>query len=722
MPRAIRPTRPVAPPEATDDLAVLNGDPVRDVQQWIALPRDANAMLAERLRRVIHGGDDFVHVPPPRLADARGQQIAAAIESYKRETAVVDARLAREVTVQKKATALSDLCEHLRAETGIHLSAGSSVADDKVTLFCREMPLRDVMRQLSRPFGYTWLRTREPGAKSQEPGAPYRYELVQDLRSQLLEEELRNRDRNAALLALDQAMQAYRPYLALSPDEALAQSKTTPPAEKKRLEYLAGGGWGVVQLYFRLSPADLADLRAGESLLFSPEPQPGRRPLPPEMGRTVLQTLRNWRIRSEGDRWVETRLTDDGDGAAEGLPLARVPEARGQVTMELTETELGRFSLSGGSGFFTVGDRPGPDIWHARDAFLGRSPVATAVAPAVRNPQNAVANARLSRNPALQPRVSVQPRHSCRAEAALGSGLSAQGPEPRALSPEPGEAPSEAKVTSADVLEALHQATGLPIVSDYYTRLYALAPLSTRNQVLFDTLNRLADAMHMRWSLSGQGNWLQFRSASFFHDRLKEVPNRLLARWAAIRREQGALPLDALIEIAQLSDAQLDAAGMAEGARLCFGLEEWDLSRNRHLRPHLRYLASFTPAQRQQAQSPAGLPFAQMTLAQQQGFLTHVGGHPDYGLEELGKRILQVEYTQPGQFHWVLPGWRSYLRSRVRERTQAAALQAARRIDPSVPESQIVPTRLDVTILYAPADETAGGFKAARSDTSGWIK
>ena len=110
---------------------------------------------------------------------------AAGLMLSEPEKEIVDSRLTQKVTCAFKGTALSDLCEHLRAETGIHLAAGPSVADEKVTLFCEKSPLRDVMRQLSRPFGYTWLRSGTPGQ--------YRYELVQDLRSQLLEEELRKR-------------------------------------------------------------------------------------------------------------------------------------------------------------------------------------------------------------------------------------------------------------------------------------------------------------------------------------------------------------------------------------------------------------------------------------------------------------------------------------------------------------------------------------------------
>src|SRR3989442_326081 len=167
------------------------------------------------------------------------------------------------------------------------------------------------MRQLSRSFGYTWLRTRQalgvgrqalggntgdPNAQRPTPNASYRYELVQDLRSQLLEEELRNRDRNAALLALDREMQEYRPYLNLSPDEALTRLQTAAPEEKKLLEQLAGAGWAPIQLYFRLSAQEQAALRDGQELRFSQEPKPGQSPLPPDVARVVLQPRREVRL------------------------------------------------------------------------------------------------------------------------------------------------------------------------------------------------------------------------------------------------------------------------------------------------------------------------------------------------------------------------------------------------------------------------------------------
>lgn len=671
---------------AGDDLAYLNGDLLAESAWWTPLSRDEWERIEAHVRQSIRVRDDFVQIPFPRLVSTSARQVVAAVERYKQEAAVVDARLFRTVSLQVKATALSDLCDRLRSESGIDLVAGRSVADEKVSVFCEKMPLRDVMRQLSRPFGYSWLRSGKTGE--------YRYELAQDLRSQLLEEELRNRDRNEALLALDREMSQYRPLLELSPEEALARAKAAPPAEKQLLEHLAGSGWGPAQLYFRLSPQDQAALRAGRSVIFRAEPQPGEQPLPAELARGVLQSLRSHRVVMRDGRAQIRRA----EGLSDGLLPAAVPEARAEVRLGMVQSELGQFTLMGFSGF-RIGTPP------LGDRMLRGDSLAIGTSSSVLQPENAVANARLAHDPALRPRVSIPPGVSYRAAISAAPSLLAA---PRPAGAGTDTAP-EPRVTTADVLEALHHASGLPIVADFYTRLYPLSAVSMRNQPLFDALNRLADAMRLRWRK--EGGWLQFRSASFFHDRLKEVPNRLLARWSSSRQQHGALALDDLIEIAQLSDAQLDAAGMAEGARICFGLEEWDLARNSILRPHLRWMAGFSPAQRQQLQSAAGLPFTQLSLIQQQPFVSlALDSSADQfrSLEQLAGTILRVDYTLPGGYQWTEPDepnsppWLVSHRPPVRERIREAALQAARRIDPQVSEAQIVPSELALAILYLP--------------------
>lgn len=157
-----------------DDLTYLN-DPFAPMRQWHWLPLDQMRALEGRWSAA--GGG-----PPPEedvmerrefLRQAAAGAAGLALSETGKE--VVDGRLVQKVTLAFKGTALSDLCEQLRTRTGVHVTAGGSVADEKVTLFCEKMPLRDVMRQLSRPFGYTWERSTRNGQ--------HRYELMQDLRS-----------------------------------------------------------------------------------------------------------------------------------------------------------------------------------------------------------------------------------------------------------------------------------------------------------------------------------------------------------------------------------------------------------------------------------------------------------------------------------------------------------------------------------------------------------
>jgi RNA polymerase sigma factor (sigma-70 family) len=696
------------------DLVYLN-EPLVPMRQWVWLPLDQVYALERRLSRGDAGDWEARRPETPREEDMERREFlrhaaagAAGLMLPESEREVVDGRLLKKATLALKGTALADVCEQLRAETGVHLAASHGVADEKVTVFCQKTPLREVMRQLSRPFGYTWTRTTRDGQ--------YRYELLQDLRSQLLEEELRYRDRNAAFLALEREMERYRPYLDLKPDEALARAKTAPPAEKPLLEKLAGFGWGPIQTYFRLSRQQQEALRAGRELTFSQEPRADEQPLPADIAHGVFQSFRGWHVVRHDGRVAFGPEQLVGSG----VPPSASSDVRAEVSVTIQQSEPGQFTLGGHSGVFGTG---------GINSGMGEAPYAVGRSPVADRPDNRVANGKLASDPALCSHVTLLPEASCRAISPAGSTESAH-----------------EQVTTADVLETLHRATGFPIVADYYTRLYPPAEVSVLNAMLFEALNRIADATRMRWHKDG--NWLQFRSVSYYDDRVKEVPNRLLQRWEAARKQHGMLTLDEMVEIAQLSDAQLNAAEMAEGVRICRGLTEWDLVRDN--REHLRYLAAFTPEQRQAAMSAAGLPFIRMPLAQQQQFLSLAlppDAPPIRDLSELAGAVLRVEYTQPGGFQWGEPGlyhnwsrWvvpiergragRRVIRPTVCGRTREAVLQELRRLDPRVVhaavhstlpgaasrsetdpalplEAQIFPTDLRLTFIYIPSTQNA---------------
>jgi hypothetical protein len=451
------------------------------------------------------------------------------------------------------------------------------------------------------------------------------------------------------------------------------------------------------------------------------------------VARGVLESFREWRVvRRDDGHYIFGPIELVG---GEGVPATQSPHARARVRLKLEQSELGSLSLEGGSTCF--GAPPHNQFWHSS---VGDPPYATGQSPDATRPENSRANRRHAADQSLAMLVTLRPEPSCES-GRQGSA-------------------AEERVSTADVLEALHRSTGRAIVADYYTRLFAAPEVTVRNMRLFEALNQLSDAMRLRWNKDG--DWLQFRSASFYDDRVKEVPNRLLSRWSASRRRHAGEPrfgrdsgqrrgpgpgltLDDLVEIAQLSDAQLDGTAMAEGARHCWGLTEWELAANAGAREHLRFLAGFTPEQRQAAMSAAGLEFTRMPLAQQQRFLslaTLPDAEPLQSLADLDGAVLRVDYSLPGSFQWGDPGmfhswpcWvvptvpgpqgRRVLRPMIRERTREAVLQAVRRLDPEVRtaalhsvrdtisppaeagslaplEAQVYPSVLRLTFVYVP--------------------
>ena len=122
--------------------------------------------------------------------------------------------------------------------------------------------------------------------------------------------------------------------------------------------------------------------------------------------------------------------------------------------------------------------------------------------------------------------------------------------------------------------------------------------------------------MDVRWRKDG--GFLVCRGASFFWDRLKEVPNRYLQRWAHDRDANGGLPLTDFLEMARMSDQQLDSAPVAQGIERYWGLREWAWAREGPRRGDARCLALLSAEQLRRAQEPDGLPFKELAPAQQQ--------------------------------------------------------------------------------------------------------
>jgi hypothetical protein len=576
-------------PVSADDLAFVNQAPETVAHQWTAAPQAEWDQIEAQVRRTVHVKDDFVQIPFPRIAATSGRSITQAVESYRREAAVVDPRLSRQVTLQAKGMALSDLCDDLRAQTGIQLVAGRSVADEKVTIFCEKLPLRQVMRELNRLFGFTWLRSGKPGE--------YRYELEQDLKSQLLEEELRNRDFSAAVLAMDAQMQKYQPYLNKSLEEFIKGARQPGEMAEPMSYVVRSSSWGGMQLYHRLTPADRAVLTSGEELVFRPDaPNPDRR-LPAEWNRPILQSL-------QGKEEINGKLT----------PIPEVPGIRlTQVRLQLRRSELGEVSL-----VVRVSAAWKDQSREGQQSSVINPGLATGRSPSVAKPENAKANASLRGQPPFDQTVSLKPEASCPAPKNPRRAGNYSGNYDRVFDLQ------EPHALSADVWEAVHRATGLPVVADFYTRLYPMSKVTPPRQSLFESLCAVGDSLGVRWRKDD--DFLLCRSTSYFWDRLKEVPNRYLQRWVKSRDANGSLPFADFLEMAAMSDQQLDSGPGGEGIEHFWGLREWAWLGGAWLEPpptrgYARFLAILTPDQQRRAREPEGMAFRDLTRLQQQAFI-----------------------------------------------------------------------------------------------------
>lgn len=681
--RGARPSGP-APPSRADDLAYIDQDPQAVIQQWAAVPHDEWTALAARVGRSVRVKDDFIAIPFPRLASAAAPQIVEALEGYKREAAVVDPRLACEVTLAVKGTALTDLCDQLREQTSIRVAAGRSVADDKVTVFCERLPLRTVMRAINRLFGYTWLRSGKEG--------DYRYELEQDLKSQFTEEALRNRDLSAGLLAMDAEMQAYRPYLGVSFAELKQRwdqvSEATkqhlwdkPDAEGARQLWfmVPNGAWAGVQLYYRLTPPQRAALMGGQELVFESDATDPELRIPTQLIRPIMQS---------------TGGTDRIDGQV--TPLEDVPGAQSaRVRLRLNRSESGSLSLVA-----TIAAECRDAAGKLHGLNLPNRDMVTLYKPAVADLDNATANAVLRAQSPFDKIISLHPNPCCPVGLKPASGR--PGPAPRIVSPL-----SAPLAFSGDVWEAIHRATGLPVVADSFSHLYPISKVTTERTSVFEALCAVSDAMGVRWRKGD--DFLLGRSASYLWDERREVPNRYLIRWARDQEASGGLPVSDFLEMATMSDQQLDSDLMAQAMEQYWRLPDWALLASHSLpskRQDARCLALLKQDQLRRALEPAGIPFGALTPSQQRAVLQlqsakqleseqEMGWSYPVKLADWASSNLYGEYVPAG---WYLAaaeparieglGW-TVVAHAVGGRTAAEAAAAARRSYPNASIEEI---------------------------------
>ena len=684
LPRSISNAKPLLKPapvgvlaETPDDLKRINVNPAiaaAEFREWARTSADEWTELEARIRQTATQKDDFVTIPLPRLASLSDRAlIAAATMDYQKQAAIVDARLQRTVTLAAMGEPFRDLCARLSRDTGIEIAADASVAEDKVTLLCEKRSLRDVMRQISRHFGFTWRREGEKGE--------YRYTLSQELPSLLLEEEMRNRDRDAALMAIEQEMYPYRFLLKYSAAQAreegikeylrvtdLQRSGKSKPSDELRLNLLDKyyRHWGAINQYFDLTAEQRAALLRGDRLIFSTLPNEGEYPLSSERERNVRESQRESvyltfldgenngsnahfvTIRDLGEAERLRRIGINREPVPGGVALmprsvADVPQARGIVSLFIEQREPGKAELHGGHSWLYVKNGKRTN---------GTSISSTIVdGHGLTNPFNFKQN-RYRMNPARtlleQIKVAsfaVTPTAKTYPSPVSDSPTFYWGTNPAAR--------------QADILRQFHQLTGWDVIGDEFTRLFEIydLPKITKNSA-FGALCQISDAIGVRWNVAAgeeKTPWLAFRRLAYFNDRITDVPTEKLARWSALRKERGYLSGEEIAEISRLSDLTLNSSALEKGAVGIYGLRGWAIANSVNLRPWWRFYNRLSEESRRSVWAPDGLKIASLTPEEQQQFLNAMGYgsttmQPWQRNAMLNQGVIQGGYVKPKQW------------------------------------------------------------------------
>lgn len=185
----------------------------------------------------------------------------AQVEVKAPEKIEIDSRLDQKITYKAEVKRLPEVLAELSSQTGVQMTVSSGsrfwhVRQRRVTLFIKDMPLRQLMDQLERLLDYHFSRMGEPGA--------YSYVLWQDLNGRKSEQgTLTSREEQKRLhqmRAITDTLKDAEMALMIKPEDAEKYRKKNP-----WLAYLAGNPRGRAYAELMLSiPREALDKLVAE--------------------------------------------------------------------------------------------------------------------------------------------------------------------------------------------------------------------------------------------------------------------------------------------------------------------------------------------------------------------------------------------------------------------------------------------------------------------------
>jgi hypothetical protein len=571
---------------------------------------------------------------------------------------------------------LGELVSKVAVDTGVRLTAARDVADEPVAVVVNALPARQLLQELAALLDYHWSRRGREGA--------WRYEIWQDVASKQREEALRKALSSEMEKQFWQDVRQYIEIAALSSAqiqemlEAERQQKTGEAADERRRLEIASVLSSPIRralagLLGHLSPNQWNLLREGSGITLSTDATQGTQPLPDETVRTFRANRPNEfppdEVLFPGDPVAEERARRWEKEMQE--QWATATDYRVTLRLELTPaatvgSSQGLFSLiaegrarssDGPRGSFLTGGVGTTLVVAARPLdfqTLQRTGEAT--------PERRVA---LEKDPVLGAMKLFKPE----AKSTLGDDRQARAPRWRLR----------------DLLPELAHTYGLHFISDAYwnTSPSLDVPAAMTGPIsLAALLDRSASFTH-RWDC--RGSLVRLRSRTWFLDRPREVPLRLVRRWTKLFAKEGGLSLEEYIKkVAPLNDGQIETLRLLVG-ELGLPPDFYSLASAIHV---LRLYASLSQDQRRELWQGKALAVSRMTVAQHSLFAEALQQRGRYLPATLGAELLAtcsfslhaerlIRISEPGE------GGRQYRDDTVtaagdvsQQESEAARLQA----------------------------------------------
>jgi hypothetical protein len=486
---------------------------------------------------------------------------------------VLDSRFDQPVTLAVREKPVADFLGELRKTHHLPVRADVSTQDERITVYCRERPVGEILAAVARHMDYTWARVAI--------GEQHEYVLLQTAAQRQREQELRAAADRAALVALRRQVEERASRARVPPEERQRQeveqlrsqrAEESDPAKQRMIDQALAraesdgnrlSDWGAQRAALDtalalLQPADWERFWRGEPYRFAYPRRDGRVALTvtqaTAMARTAVETLdRRWDNEGRVVSHAEFSGVDRVVGELELTQEGRYPGVRFRCRL------LAR----------------SPDARVRRDVFEQVDGSPTLLLP--------------------DPEPTVDP-----ADEELKRTVTL----PRA-----GQEDPDGDLWLVDGVTALTPAVPYTLIGDAYDDQNFAGSLPHGRQALADWLRHWCGHLGVR--VRREGSTLFFRHRDWPRLRRHEVPDRITRPWEATLKRQRALPLRALCEMAaRLSPTQLGTVKgwwthrgvLAGGDRELF---DWNFDGSHEA---LRLLAGLTPAEWQLLQASGERP------------------------------------------------------------------------------------------------------------------